>query len=95
MIVHIVLLNWNDSATPEQIDELAGALRALPGAIPEIEAYDVGPDLGIRGTADFAVVGRFADEEAFWTYINHPDHQAVAATIGELAAGRNTAQFTA
>ena len=62
------MFRWTESATPDQIQAVADALRALPAKIPEIRGFACGPDVGVNaGNWDFAVVaemvrGRRIDE---------------------------------
>lgn len=92
---HVVCFRFHPGTSPEAIDALAAGLRALPATIPEIDAYLVGPDLGIADTSwDFAVSGDFADADAFATYRAHPDHVAVIAELIEpICAERVAVQF--
>jgi hypothetical protein len=95
VIRHCVVFRFVAGTDPAAIDALAEALRALPGQIPEIAAYWVGADLGLRDTnADSAVVADFADEAAFSTYSGHPAHVAVIRThVEPIVAERNAVQF--
>ncbi|MCO5992266.1 Dabb family protein [Actinoallomurus rhizosphaericola] len=75
---HVVMFRWNENATDERKRDLEQRLSALPGAIPEIEAYQVGADAGLNpGNFDFAVVADFADRDAYVVYRDHPVHRAV------------------
>lgn len=75
---HVVLFRWTAEATEEQKRTLVERLRELPGRIPEIEAYAIGEDAGVNpGNFDFAVVGDFADRDAYVAYRDHPAHRAV------------------
>lgn len=76
MIRHIVLLDLD--AEPAALDAAVAALRALPDAIAEIEAYDVGLDAGLSdGNASLGIVADFADEAAWAAYRDHPEHHRV------------------
>jgi len=75
---HVVLFRWTEDATEEQRQTLVDRLKELPRRIPEIEAYSLGGDAGVNpGNVDFAVVGDFADREAYIVYRDHPAHRAV------------------
>lgn len=95
MIRHCVVFRFADGTDPASIAALAEALRALPAQIPEVEAYTVGADLGLRDTnADFAVVADFADEAAFLVYSGHPAHVAVIDEhVTPIVADRHAVQF--
>jgi endonuclease/exonuclease/phosphatase family metal-dependent hydrolase len=95
MIRHVSLLTFVPEATPEQMDAVAAALRALPPKIPELRDYRVGPDVGVdTGNATFVVIGDFDDEDGYRAYRDHPDHVAVAREhILPILAGRTAAQY--
>jgi hypothetical protein len=78
MLHHRVLLSFVPSSTPEQHRSVAEALRALPATITAIEAYEVHLDDGLaEGNADLSIVATFADEAAWRSYVEHPDHVRV------------------
>ena len=80
MLRHIVLLGLSEDAGVEQIEAMETGLGELTSVIPEIEAYSVSKDLGIsEGNATLAIVGDFADEQAYRVYAEHPVHLAVIA----------------
>ncbi len=84
MLRHIAMFRFVNGADPGAVARLTAALDALPAAIPEIVAYELGPDLALSdGSWDFAVVGDFADIDGWRTYRDHPVHRAV---IGEHLA---------
>ncbi|MFC4564700.1 Dabb family protein [Nocardiopsis mangrovi] len=90
---HIALFRWIDGITPEQVAAVQEGLAALPAAIPELDAYAFGPDLGLgTGNFDFAVVADVADEAAYAVYRDHPRHQEVLAVIRPLLADRAAVQ---
>lgn len=82
MIRHIAVFRWAEGTTPEQIDVVARALRALPDQIPSVRSYDVGPDLAIgEGRWDFALSATFDDVAGYQAYVDHPAHRAVAEDL--------------
>lgn len=94
-IHHVVLLKFHDGTTEDQVDALARGLRRLPGLIPHIANYQVGPDLGLgEGNWDFAVSADFASEGDFLTYRGHPEHLAVIEEqLQPITADRLSVQF--
>jgi Stress responsive A/B Barrel Domain len=95
MFRHVVLLRWNDAATPEQRLAVLDGLRALPAQIPEIRSYAVGVDAGMatEGNSDLAVVADFDDVAGYLVYRDHPVHQEVIArTIRPILASRAAIQ---
>ncbi|MDE0217078.1 MAG: Dabb family protein, partial [bacterium] len=58
------------------------AIAAMPEATGVTEAYAIGPDLGLaEDNFDFAVVGDFADQEAYFAYRDHPEHRRIILDI--------------
>ena len=96
MIRHVSLLTWVDDVTDAQVEAVIHGLRALPALIPELRDYRAGADLGIdTGNASFVVIGDFDDAEAYATYRDHPEHQAVAREhILPILAARRAAQYS-
>lgn len=96
MFRHVVLFTWAEEATDEQKSAVATELGRLPGIIPEIRAYTLGPDAGVNpGSHEFAVVADFDGAEDYLTYRDHPAHQAVIARhIKPILASRAAVQFT-
>ena len=92
---HVVQFRFNEDVTTQAIDELAARLRALPGLIPQIANYVLGPDLGINDDNwDFALSADFASITDYQTYRNHPEHQAVVRDhVTAITAERHSVQF--
>lgn len=81
MIRHVVLIAWKDGTTPDEISEVEAALSRMPRVMPFIRRYEIGRDLGIAGSHDFAIVADFETEADYRTYAEHPEHQAVLTDI--------------
>jgi hypothetical protein len=94
-VQHVVLFRFHEGTDPAAVDALATALRRLPGLIPQVATYAVGPDLGIsEGSWDFGVSARFASVDDFHTYRTHPEHQAVITELVQpITAERRSVQF--
>ncbi len=68
--------------TPDEIDALVDALRALPDEIPEVRSYVVGVDAGLSpGNATVAVVADTDDRQGWEAYRDHPAHRRVIAEM--------------
>ncbi len=95
MLRHVVLLDWRDGTTSDQVRAVVDALATLPARIPEIRSYHFGRDAAIAaGNSDFVVVADFDDRDAFMTYQEHPDHVAVLnEKIRPILASRAAVQF--
>jgi hypothetical protein len=75
MIRHCVLFRFTDATSAEDLERISAAAGELPGKIPAIGAYVFGPDLRLgEGSWDYAIVGDFADADAWATYDAHLDH---------------------
>lgn len=97
MLIHCVTVKFKDAATTEQVAAFDAALAALPGQIELIRRSRRGRDLGERPTnADYALVSEFPDAEAFYAYLEHPAHQALARDhLIPLAQSFHSTQFLA
>ncbi len=74
---HVVCFRFTPDTTTEQVVAMTRALQELPGLIPEIADYQVGPDLAINEASwDFAVTADFASTEDYLVYRDHPEHVA-------------------
>lgn len=77
MILHVVIFDWKDGVTPDQISAFSTALAALEGAVGLMRSLQHGPDLSLReGNGDYVLIATFADEDAWRAYQNHPAHKA-------------------
>ena len=89
------MFRWTAEATEEQKRQVAAELRRLPGLLPVLRAYHVGPDLGLaEGNFEFAVVADFDDLEGLQTYRDNPEHREIIARfIQPIAALRAAVQY--
>lgn len=82
MIRHVVMFKFRDDADEAQRQAVHDAIATMPEATGVTEAYAIGPDLGLaEGNFDFAVVGDFADRDAYLTYRDHPEHQRIISDV--------------
>ncbi len=85
LLRHVVLFNFKESATDEDIAMVEEAFAALPNQIPEIVDFEWGTNNSPEGkekgfTHCFLLT--FEDEESRATYLPHPDHKAFGEKIG-------------
>ncbi len=86
------MFRWAEGTTSQQVAAATEALHALPGRVPTIRGYVVGPDLELGGGRwDFVVTGDFDDVAGYREYAEHPAHLEVIAEhftpiIGERAS---------
>ena len=96
-IRHAVLFRFTDDATDAQVEALAAGLSTMPtetGAVDPTD-YEHGPALGLNpGSWDYAVVGTFADANAYEAYRDHPAHQSlIRELVTPITAERASVQF--
>lgn len=95
MLRHVALFSWTADATDEQKQRVATELGTLPGLIPQIRAYEFGPDAGINeGSYDFGVVADFDDTGSYLAYRDDPRHRAmIEQHIAPIVARRAAMQY--
>lgn len=84
MIRNVVLVKLKPGYDAAAVAVIQEGLRKLncPGTI----SYTVGDDLGLRdGTWSFAIVGDFADADAYRGYDADPEHDALRAQLAGYA----------
>lgn len=84
---HVVLFKFKDDATPEQIQTVVDAFRALPGKIQGIKAFewgtDVSPEPHSQGLTH-AFLLTFASEKDRDDYLPHPAHKEFGKSLGPI-----------
>lgn len=77
------MLPVKEGTTPEPVDEVAAALRELPGLVPGKSARSsLGPTWpASRGDWDFAVIADFDLINGQTIYRDHPEHQRVITDL--------------
>jgi hypothetical protein len=95
MFRHVVLIRLRADATDDQRRAILDGLRGLPAQIPEIRAYEVGADAGLReGNPGIGVVALFDDAGGWQAYLQHPAHVAVVrGAIEPVSTERISIQF--
>ncbi|MEX2424423.1 MAG: Dabb family protein [Acidimicrobiia bacterium] len=89
-----MLLAWKDGTTSDQISAIEAALARMPEVMPFIRRYEMGSDLGIGGSHDFAIVADFDNEADYRVYAEHPDHQAVLTDLlGPVVESKARVQY--
>ena len=75
---HVVLFQFKADTTPEQVQTIENAFRALPSQIDAIRDFEWGTDVSVEGKANgfthcfFVTFGSEADRD---TYLPHPAHR--------------------
>ncbi len=95
MLVHVVCIQWSDTATDRQIASVAEGLAMLPALVPSLRGYQFGADVGLApGSYDFGIVAQFDDADGYQAYVDHPAHQAVLVErIRPILAARAAVQL--
>lgn len=82
MIVHMVLFQWKEEASPEAITSVLEELRDLKKAIPGIIELSCGENFSARSQGfQNGLLVQFQDRTALEAYIPHPAHQAVVQNL--------------
>ncbi|HSU20341.1 MAG TPA: Dabb family protein [Variovorax sp.] len=93
MIKHIVMWTLNDPADAPRFKSL---LETCKGLVPGMREFDVAVRAeGLEASHDVVLCSVFDDAAALQSYVVHPKHQSVAATLGTLRASRAVFDFEA
>lgn len=95
MIKHIVLLQWKEGTTAEQINAVCDGFSALIEASEYIVSYEYGPDKGLfENQYDYALVAEFDTLADFEKYVQDEQHQALMQrVIKPVLAAHTSLQF--
>ncbi len=84
---HVVLFKFKDDTTPEQIDKVAEAFKALPGKINGIRCFEwgtnVSPEQHSQGLTH-AFLLSFCNEADRDSYLVHPAHKEFGQLVGPV-----------
>jgi hypothetical protein len=82
MFHHVALFRWKPGTTPDQVEPIAPALRALAGTLDGLVSYTCGPSLGLTETAyDFGLVAVFESKAGWDAYMADPGHDRIRADL--------------
>jgi len=86
-VKHVVVFKYKPSATPEQIEQVTAAFKALKGKIPGIVSFEYGvnnsPEKLNKGFTHVYLL-TFTDAAARDAYLPHPEHKNFGALLGKL-----------
>ena len=75
------MFRWKEIPSDEHMAMLSTRLDALV-ELPGVVAYQHGPDAALReDNWDYAVVGDFADDDAYLAYASNEDHVDIIKTL--------------
>lgn len=81
MFHHMVMFQFREGTTEDQISAITDGLASLPDQIAVLHSYHFGPDAGFTdGTWDYGVSAEFASEADYATYASDPAHTEVIRT---------------
>lgn len=86
-VKHVVVFKYKPSATPEQIEQVTAAFKALKGKIPGIVAFEYGTNNspeGLNKGFTHVYLLTFADAASRDAYLPHPEHKKFGELLGKL-----------
>lgn len=93
MIRHVVLFQFADDTTVEQIDEYERSLVDYVATLDGVESYRIGRDARINpATYDFSIIAEFADEPAFREYFDGERHKEIQRNTASMIAAKASSQ---
>jgi heme-degrading monooxygenase HmoA len=93
VIRHVVLFQFTDDTTVEQIDDYERSLEEYVATLHGVESYRIGRDARLNpGTYDFAIVGEFADEASFRQYFDGARHKEIQRNTAAMIAAKASSQ---
>ena len=96
MIRHVVLFQFADNTTVEQIDDYEQSLVDYVATLDGVEAYVIGRDAGINpGTYDFSIVAEFTEEGAFRAYFDGERHKEIQRNSASMIVAKASSQSRA
>jgi len=87
MIRHLLLIQFHDGVSREQIDEVEALFAAIPGKVDGVVSTEWGLNDSPEGKHQgytHAVFMTFADEAGRQNYLPHPEHDALRAVFSPL-----------
>lgn len=86
---HVVAFKFKPEVTTEQMKRVTKDFHALKGKVPQIIAFEGGPDLSFQektGKFTHCFIVTVKDEADLAAYGAHPDHQAFSKSADPLLA---------
>ena len=93
MIRHVVLFQFADDTTVEQIDDYEQSLVDYVATLEGVEAYVIGRDARINpGTYDFSIIAEFSDDAAFREYFDGARHKEIQRNTASMIVAKASSQ---
>lgn len=86
---HVVAFRFKPEVGPEQMQRVTDDFRALKWKVPQIIAFEGGPDIHMErkgGKFTHVFIVTVASEEDLAAYGAHPDHRAFSRSVDPLLA---------
>ncbi|GAA4423047.1 hypothetical protein GCM10023188_01400 [Pontibacter saemangeumensis] len=86
---HVVAFKFKPEVTTEQMKKVTEDFHALKGKVPQIIAFEGGPDLSFQkknGKFTHCFIVTVKDETDLAAYGAHPDHQSFSKSADPLLA---------
>lgn len=94
---HVVtwkLAETDPAAKAEQIERVRAGLESLPAVVSDIRSLEVGVNgVGPDDNWDVVLIADYDDEQGLRRYVEHPEHQKVAAYIRSVVSQRAAVDF--
>lgn len=85
LLKHVVLFDFKDDLSDEDVKEIEAAFVNMPAQIEEIKTFDWGTDVQTERTATHpfthCFVFGFESEDDLQAYIVHPAHKKIGETV--------------
>lgn len=90
---HVLLFDWNDTATEEQKSEVLALFESLVTQLDGMYTSKVKEVVSSSGNFDIAIFMTFENEAALKEYEEHPDHLKIAKIAPPLLSGFSEFDF--
>ena len=85
-VQHMVWIKFNDTVKPDRQREHLAGLRSLKDRVPGIQALALGENFTNRARGfTHGLLVTLPDRQALQTYLDHPEHLAVAKPLKQDA----------
>jgi hypothetical protein len=84
---HVVLFKFKDGTSPEQVQQVVDAFRALPKKIDAIQDFEYGTDVSVENKSQgftHCFLVTFRDEQGRDAYLPHPAHKEFGTLVRPL-----------
>ena len=85
LLRHVVLFNFKDELSKDEVKEVVDAFRGLPSKIDKIKDFEWGTDVSVENKAagfTHCFVVTFATTEGRTVYLPHPAHKEFVSLVG-------------